>query len=148
LYVQLLYRVDKTYFNTILKLITSGHRITDLVNRAMIDDGLTEPQYNVLRILHQAGNEPLTVQEVQNGMVQQSSNVTRIVDKLLVKGLVNRSECPTNRRKLDLTLTDKGKELLKTLDQKVLEIHRPMMSKLTEEEFHQLGSLIDKLNVS
>jgi MarR family transcriptional regulator, 2-MHQ and catechol-resistance regulon repressor len=140
--------MNKTYFNTILKLITSGHRITDMVNKAMINYGLTEPQYNVLRILYQAGNEPLTVQQVQSGMVQPGSNVTRIVDKLLAKGLVNRTECPTNRRKMDLSLTDKGKDLLKKLDQKVLEIHHPMMSKLTDEEFQQLGSLIDKLKIS
>lgn len=59
---------------------------------------MTEPQFNVLRILQGQKGDPLTVQEIQERMVQRGSNVTRIIDKLIEKVLLERHECATNIR--------------------------------------------------
>ena len=90
--------MDNQYFQAIFQIIRTGHWITDQVSRELKEFGITEPQYNVLRILRGAKGEPLTVQRILKSMVQRSSNITRIVDKLLAKGYVNRQECPSNRR--------------------------------------------------
>ena len=78
-------------------------------------------------------------------MVQRSSNVTRIVDKLAIKGLVERTLSFEDRRKMDIIITDKGLELLKKLDKKVEDFHKPMMHNLSSDEAETLKRLIQKL---
>jgi len=134
----------KEYLRVVYQLITMGHLITDEVNRAMKEFGMTEPQYNVLKILWAAKGKPLTVQQVQQGMVQQGSNVTRIIDKLQSKSLVERKECLSNRRKMDLTLTKKGAKTLEKLDQQVNRLHYPRVKNLSKRELTQLTKLLIK----
>ena len=136
------------YFQSIFKIIKTGHWITDQVSQELKEFDTTEPQYNVLRILRGKKGEPITVLEIQEEMVQRTSNVTRIIDKLLTKKLVERKECPTNRRKMDITITKKGHDFLTILDKKVAEFHEPMKHNLTEDELEHLIELIEKLKGS
>ncbi len=136
---------DKTYFTAIFEIIKMGHALTDGVNSELKSHGITEPQFNVLRILRGRRGEPATVQSVQDDMVQKSSNVTRIIDKLIDKGYVHREQCPTNRRRVDLTITEDGLEALKTFDRVVESFHEPMKEALTRTESVQLTTLINKL---
>lgn len=128
-------------------LITKGHGVTDKISKELREYDVSEPQYNVLRILFEAKDKPMAVQAVQGRMVQQGSNVTRIVDKLQTKGYVQRCECPTNRRKMDLTLTEEGKKFLKILDKKVNEIHAPLMHKYDANELETLTQLLSKIEI-
>ncbi len=139
------FNMIKSYFRAVHQIITTGHWITAQVGRELKEFGFTEPQYNVLRVLKEAKGEPVTVQQILEKMVQQSSNVTRIVDKLLVAGCVERKECPTNRRKMDITITETGLDILAKLDRKVEAFHQPMMDRLNEEELALLQQLIVKL---
>lgn len=133
------------YFRTIHEIITTGHWITDQVSRELKEYKITEPQYNVLRTLKEANGKPLTVQFIQSKMVQRSSNVTRIIDKLILKNCVNREENRLNRRKMDVTLTEQGEKFLDKLDEKVIAMHAPLMENLTDEELKTLEILIKKL---
>ncbi|MEM7371153.1 MAG: MarR family transcriptional regulator [Bacteroidota bacterium] len=133
------------YYQTIHQIITSGHWITSSVNKELKEFGMTEPQYNVLRILKGAKGKPLTGQEIQANMVQQNSNVTRIIDKLIKLGYVQRQACPSNRRKLDITIQKEGLIILEKLDQKVHQFHQPMTENLTKEELVTLKRLIQRL---
>ena len=137
--------MNKIYFDTIFQIITTGHWITDEVTRALKKFDITEPQFNVLRILKGARGKPLTVSTIQTHMVQRSSNVTRIIDKLLRKNLVERKECPTNRRKMDITITEEGIKKLDELNEEVLTLHKPFFDKLNDEELITLKNLILKL---
>ncbi|MEL6671858.1 MAG: MarR family transcriptional regulator [Bacteroidota bacterium] len=137
--------MSKEYFRTIYQIIKTGHRITDQVSMHLKPYGATEPQYNVLRILRFHPEGPLTVKEIQDQMVQRSSNVSRIIDKLLAKGYVIRKECPTNRRKMDISLTEEGADFLKTLDRALQKLHHPWQHNLNTEELQQLRALIEKL---
>ncbi len=139
---------DRTYFTAIFEIIKMGHALTDGVNSELKAYGITEPQFNVLRILRGRKGEPATVQSVQEDMVQKSSNVTRIIDKLIDKGYVHREQCPTNRRRVDLTITDEGLEALKTFDGVVDSFHQPMKDALTIDESVQLTNLIYKLKAA
>ncbi len=134
-----------SYYEAIIEIIRTGHWITDQVAVELKEFDISEPQFNVLRILKGRKGEPISVQEIQCEMVQRSSNVTRIIDKLLSKGLVERRECSSNRRKMDITITDKGADLLKKLNKKVNDFHKPMINNLTEQEAAQLKNLIRKL---
>lgn len=133
------------YFRTIHEIITTGHWITDQVSKELKEYKVTEPQYNVLRILYEANGKPLTVQFIQSKMVQRSSNVTRIIDKLVIKNCVRRVENKLNRRKMDITLTEEGLKFLEVLDKKVIAMHAPLMENLTDEELKILETLVKKL---
>lgn len=133
------------YYKTIHEIIRTGHWITDQVSAELKEYDISEPQFNVLRILKGQKGNPITVQEIQDRMVQRTSNVTRIIDKLLSKKFVVREECASNRRKLDITLTKLGEDYLKLLDQKVIDFHKPMTGNLSDEELEQLTVLIKKL---
>lgn len=137
--------MSQPYFSTIHEIITTGHWITDQISLELKEFGITEPQYNVLRILADTQNNPITAQEILDKMVQRSSNITRIVDKLVAKELVNRQLCPTNRRKMDISITATGCELLHKLDEKVKAFHNPFMNNLNAEELQELKNLIIKL---
>ncbi len=136
---------EDTYFEAVHKIITAGHMITDSINRLLKSSGSTEPQYNVLQILSIKKDEALTVDQIQDGMVQRNSNVSRIVDKLLANGLVTRIECAENRRKKDIKITKEGLEYLKELNLVVEYYHSPMMEKLEKKELESLKFLISKL---
>ena len=137
--------MNKNYYQAIHEIITTGHWITHEVTMALKSFGVTEPQYNVLRILSEDKNKPVTVGDILKNMVQRNSNVTRIVDKLVTKKYVTRQECPTNRRKMDIVITPIGVKVLNQLDQKVQEFHKSYYDKLSSKELTILKKLIQKL---
>lgn len=137
--------MNEQYFQAIFAIITTGHRITDEVSIALKPFGITEPQYNVLRILRGAKGKPVSVGGILENMVQRSSNITRIVDKLVAKGYTQRTECPSNRRKMDIVITEEGLKILKQLDEHVSALHAPYFDKLSPEELTTLKQLIEKL---
>ncbi|AXT19108.1 MarR family transcriptional regulator [Flavobacteriaceae bacterium AU392] len=133
------------YFQAIFEIIRTGHWITDSISKELKEFGIYEPQYNVLRILRGAKGKPISVNTILENMVQRSSNVTRIVDKLETKRLVKRTLSHEDRRKMDIIITQDGIELLKKLDKKVHNFHKPMMNNLNSEETETLKRLIKKL---
>ena len=136
---------NKEYYKAIFQVIKTGHWFTDSLSQELKEYGISEPQYNALRSLKSFEGKPMTVVELSERMIQRSSNVTRIIDKLIFKNLVIRQECPSNRRKVDIVLTQKGQDFLKILDKKVYEFHEPMINKLTSDELTTLKELIQKL---
>ena len=132
--------MNKYYYKAILKIINKGHQLTDIVAIELKQYEISEPQFNVLRILRGANGNPLCVQEIAKRMVHRSSNVTRIIDKLLKRDLVIRQECSGNRRKMDILITNNGLALLKKLDIKLENFHNQYKNNLTNEEFnHEHG---------
>ena len=69
---------------------------------------LSSEQYNVLRILRGQKGNPTNMCVIQERMLAKTSNTTRLVDKLLLKELVTRTVCKSNRRKIDVLITEKG----------------------------------------
>jgi DNA-binding MarR family transcriptional regulator len=78
--------------------------------------GITPEQFNVLRILRGNESKKMMLAEVTTRMIDKNSNCTRLVEKLKQKGLVNRDICESNRRQVDISITNKGLALLKKLD--------------------------------
>jgi DNA-binding MarR family transcriptional regulator len=108
--------------------------------------GLTLPQFNVLRILRGQHPRPATVAMLIERMLDKTSNASRIVDKLEEKKLVTRTICPANRRAVDICITEAGLALLHQIDESGLLIaSQTGMGNLTDDEFEQLNTLLDKI---
>lgn len=107
---------------------------------------LTSQQFNILRILRGAG-QPISTLQIRQRMLDKMSDTSRIVDRLIIKGLVKKTVCKTDKRLVDVTITDKGKKLLSKLDEHQDEIDK-VVGNLTETEAKQLNELLDKIRKS
>ncbi len=107
---------------------------------------LTPQQYNILRILRGAG-KPLSTLQIRQRMLDKMSDTSRIVDRLIKKDLVKKVICETDRRLVDVTITDKGLYLLGQLDELMDEMDM-QFNGLTTEESKTLNTLLDKLRKS
>jgi DNA-binding MarR family transcriptional regulator len=105
---------------------------------------LTAPQFNILRILRGQHPKPATVNLLIDRMLDKTSNASRIVDKLVSKGLVTRQTCAHDRRTVDVLITPAGLAVLQHLDQEAQDIHTGL-SNLTESEATELSRLLDKI---
>jgi DNA-binding MarR family transcriptional regulator len=108
---------------------------------------ITSQQYNVLRILRGQYPNPVRVSDIGDRMLDKTSNASRLVDKLLGKDLLTRYACPTDRRAMNVLITEKGLELLNILDPLVEEEEKELC-KLSVEEAELLSNLLDKLRGS
>lgn len=106
---------------------------------------LTEPQYNILRVLRGFRSEgPASINFLKERMLDKSSDVSRIVDKLYDKGLIDRRENSIDRRQKDIEITKKGLALLSKIDECEKKIDT-LLKNLTIEEGQELNRLLDKI---
>jgi len=138
-------KVDNPSKRAIMNVYYTGYWISDQVNEQLKQFGISEQQYNVLRILRGKQNHTHNLCEIQERMMHKMSNATRLVEKLRLKGLVTRETCEDNRRMVEIDITEKGMKLLAAIDSKLAQFNCGFDNKLTKEEYIQLGDLLDKL---
>lgn len=105
---------------------------------------ITHQQYNVLRILQGRKQSPCSSDSIKDVMIDKSPDLTRLLDRLIDKGLVSREVCEENRRKLDIRITDKGMELLKTITPRIA-VHHRQSKTITDVEATELSRILDKM---
>lgn len=105
---------------------------------------ITPEQYNVLRILRGSHPKQLMLAEITSRMIDKSSNATRLVEKLRQKGLVKREICESNRRQVDIIITDKGLNLLLKID-RTTDTWIRTLKNVTRQEALELNRILDKL---
>ena len=98
-------------------------------------------QYNILRILRGA-DKAITVNTVKERMVQKSPNATRLMDKLCDKKLLDRTRCENDRRVVYVKITNKGLQLLDTINIREFDKN---MNKITKDEAKMLNQILDKI---
>jgi DNA-binding MarR family transcriptional regulator len=111
------------------------------------DVGLSTQQYNVLRILRGQYPKPCSLKLIKERMLDRMSDASRIVDKLVAKNYVHREECPSDRRSVNLLISDEGLALLERLDF-VDEATREIFGNLQPGQVEQLNELLDDLRGS
>lgn len=107
-------------------------------------EDITAQQFNILRILRGSFPQPLSTLQIRERMLEKMSDTSRIVDRLIAKGLVKKLTCKSDRRLVDVIITDKGKKLLERLDLKQDEMDK-VLGNLSENEAEQLSELLDKI---
>lgn len=105
---------------------------------------ITPEQYNVLRILRGAFPKPMMLSDITCRMLDKSSNATRLVEKLRIKGLVKRELCATNRRQVDIVITQRGLEVLTKIDNETGN-WKEVLKTITKAEAQELNRILDKL---
>ena len=127
-----------------LNIIFTAGWLNSHTNQVLKPFGISQEQYNVLRILRGQHPNACTLGTITERMVSKMSNATRLVDKLKNNGFVSREVCPTNRRKVDIAITHKGLELLRTIDplidKKFVEIQN-----VSDEDLAILNGILDRI---
>ena len=117
--------------------------MVDHIKSFVKSENITPQQYNILRILRGAG-EPLSTLQLRERMLDKMSDTSRLVDRLLSKGLVKKVICKKDRRLVDVTISDKGLKMLERLDQSQDEMDS-ILGNLSEKESSGLSKLLDKI---
>jgi DNA-binding MarR family transcriptional regulator len=134
------------YHKTVVNLIFTYNWITEKTKQFFEKGDITSQQYNILRILRGAG-KPLSTLQIRQRMLDKMSDTSRIVDRLVKKELVQKVICKTDRRLVDVTITDTGLQLLDRLDS-YNEQMDAMLGNLSEEDAKMLNQLLDKIRNS
>lgn len=124
-------------------LYTSGW-LRDKMKVVFDKEEITAQQFNILRILRGSFPTPLSTLQIRDRMLEKMSDTSRLVDRLVVKGLVKKITAETDRRLVDVLITEKGKKLLSRIDAQETEMDA-ILNNLTEKEAEQLSELLDKM---
>ena len=126
-----------------INIIYTANWLNEKMGQILATEDITQQQYNILRILR--GSEcPLSTLKIRERMLDKMSDTSRIVDRLIVKGLVEKTACIKDKRLVDITISKKGLQLLEKLDS--LNGHIDSILKgVTEKEAQAMNQILDKL---
>ncbi len=129
---------------TLIHFLLVNNTITEALSTALKPYGVSLQQFNVLRILRGQNEKPASLATLNERMVTKMSNTTRLVDKLLLKGYVERKVCPSNRRKVEIRITKEGLLILEKMDISMSEAEDNVLQNLSDQEMEQLNILFNK----
>jgi DNA-binding MarR family transcriptional regulator len=132
------------YQKSLINLIYTSNHIIYKANLFFKKYGLTRQQYNVLRILNSHQDSGASVNLIKNRMLDKMSDASRIVERLRVKGLVERQQDQEDRRAVTVLITKKGMSLLGKMEDSVNVLEEDFR-KLSAEEADTLNELLDRL---
>ncbi|MEJ1223768.1 MarR family winged helix-turn-helix transcriptional regulator [Sediminicola sp. 1XM1-17] len=129
---------------TLIHLSLVENKINEIISSALKPFEVSLQQFNVLRILRGQKGKPANLSTLNERMVTKMSNTTRLVDKLIAKGYVDRVICESNRRKVEINITDSGQKALLEMDKAMKQSELEVVKNFTEEDLKALNNLLDK----
>lgn len=106
--------------------------------------GITQQQFNVLRILRGQSPEPISTKEIRERMIVSSADSSRLVDRLCDKDLIWKQPCPHDGRLIQVFIGKKGLALLNEIDSNISQLDG-IMDNLSEKEALMLNQLLNKM---
>ncbi|WP_420125336.1 MarR family winged helix-turn-helix transcriptional regulator [Longimicrobium sp.] len=131
---------EEAYLNVQRTSNTLNQGIAELLR----SHDLTQAQYNVLRILRGAGEGGLNASEIAGRMISRDPDVTRLVDRLEKRGLVDRWRCSEDRRVVWTRISQAGLDLINPIDAPLNELHRRLLSHMSQEKLQTLIELLEE----
>jgi DNA-binding MarR family transcriptional regulator len=137
-------RFEDNYQKVVINMSYTSGWLNNLLKPEFEKYNLTQQQFNILRILRGQFPKPATVNLLKERMVDKMSDASRIVDRLIQKGLVSRCTNKSDRRAVDIRISEEGLGVLAKMDIE-LRSREFLKNNLTEAEAAQLSDLLDKL---
>lgn len=134
---------QKLALGVYVKLMRATSVVTAKIHRHLQGVELTASQFGVLEALHHLG--PLCQGELSQKVLKSNANLTSVVDALEGRGLVSRDRSGSDRRKVEVELTDQGRHLIEDLFPRHAEVVEAEFSVLSAKEQDELGRLLKKL---
>lgn len=130
---------------TVTNLIYTARIVEEAILEVLKPYHLTLPQYNVLRILKGQAGKPANLSTISERMIHSSSNTTRLVDKLILKGFCERTVCKNNRRKVEILITEKGLHLLKNLNPEMDANNKRILKNMSHKQQDEVNITLDTI---
>jgi DNA-binding MarR family transcriptional regulator len=127
----------------VINLLFTSNWLLNKHNEFFKDFGITGTQFNILRILRGHHPEKISGVEIKTRMLDKNSDVSRLLDRLIAKNLVEKAQCPSDKRASDVIITKEGLKLLKKIDEKMDKTDSKVIG-LSATEAKQLSDLLDK----
>lgn len=127
-----------------INLIYTYNWVTERVRTFLAEEDITMQQFNILRILRGSDPKPLSTLTIRERMLDKMSDTSRIVDRLVLKGWVDKKMCSTDKRLVDVFITKEGKKLLERIDKRS-DAMNATTAALSDAELEQLNQLLDKI---
>jgi DNA-binding MarR family transcriptional regulator len=140
-------RFSNAYHRASVNILFTYGWMMERVKQFLEPADITPQQFNILRILRGSYPKPLSTLQLRERLLDKMSDTSRIVDRLVAKGLVKKNISPNDRRLVDITISDKGKKLLQKLDARQDELDG-ILGNLTASDADMLSQLLDKIRIS
>lgn len=125
-----------------LNLLRTAEALTEQYRTLLSSHGLSEPQYNALRIVAARGEKGIPSQAIAADMVTKDPDMTRLVDRLEKAGLVDRHRCEQDRRRIWVRITPKGSAMLTKLKRPLQQKHHEVLGHLGTGKLARLSKLL------
>ena len=138
-------KFNNEFFKLDVNILFTSSWIESQNTRYLKKYGISQQQYNVLRILRGQRPNMVMLSQITERMIDRMSNATRLVEKLRLKGYVTRETNPRNRRQVDISITQSGIELLTELDTNWTDFVVSRFKNISESDARQVNELLDKI---
>ncbi len=140
-------RFEGPHHEALLAVMLANASLEAMLDGAFEGTGITQPQYNVLRILNGIYPNAHPRGEIARRMVRRAPDLTRMLDRLVKLGLVEREKGDQDHRQSLARITPKGREMLDMLLPKVQHINSLLAHRMSADEAEQLARLLEKVYV-
>jgi DNA-binding MarR family transcriptional regulator len=137
-------RFDSPQQEVFLSLWRTYDRLRALEDEVFGRHSITAQQYNALRLLRAARPAKIATLALASRLISRAPDITRLLDKLIERGLVDRQRPESNRRVVMVGITQAGLELTEKLDEEVRECHQRQLGHLTAAQMKTLNDLLRK----
>lgn len=137
-------KYESVFQQAMVNVFFTHNYCNEKMKQAFVPYDITTQQFNVLRILRGQFPKPCTINLLKSRMLDKMCDASRIVDRLVHKGLVKKEVNLYDKRAVDIIISDKGLELLKKMDDEV-SLSAILSPNLSHEEAEQLNKLLDKI---
>lgn len=137
-------RFHDDWHKATINVLFTNNWLSNLLEARASKKNITLQQFNVLRILRGQYPNPASNVMIKERMISSTPDISRLVERIVSKGLITRTQNKSDKRSVDLLITEKGLQLLEEME---ADMHlSPMLSKhLSEDEANLLSNLLDKL---
>ncbi|MBS1681848.1 MAG: MarR family transcriptional regulator [Bacteroidetes bacterium] len=125
-----------------INLLFTANWLEASSNKFFKEFGITNQQFNILRILRGQSPKAVSGAMIKERMLDQNSDISRLLDRLIVKKYISKTPCKSDKRASDVKITDSGLKILSKIDQRIDEINSFL--NLTAKEADLLNELLDK----
>lgn len=136
------------YINACVNILYTSSFMLKMKTKTLRPFNISLQQFNILNILNNRLPEPSTVKPLAKQMLDETSNVSRLIDKLYAKGLVKKANAIKDRRKVEISITEKGLEIFKVAALALENITEFQLGNLSQAEVIQLNQLLNKTRSS
>jgi DNA-binding MarR family transcriptional regulator len=138
-------RFEGPHHEAVLNVMLASNHLRGRMDQVFAGAGLTPAQYNVLRILNGRWPEGYPRGEIARRVLDRAPDLTRMVDRLVRSGYVERARSAQDARQSLAVITPRGRKLLASLHGRVSRVQRELAKQLTTREARELSRLCEKI---